>query len=123
MNSLQRVQAVLAGQIPDRVPVLIFNFITACREAGIPMSTYRTDAKAIAQIAKEDALEREKKAAETRVEPPPQDTLTVLTLKDGTALKAVTILEDPDGRLAVKDEQGKVHYLSAKDIVKREQMK
>ena len=81
------------------------------------------DAKAIAQIAKEDALEREKKAAETRVEPPPQDTLTVLTLKDGTALKAVTILEDPDGRLAVKDEQGKVHYLSAKDIVKREQMK
>lgn len=81
------------------------------------------DAKAIAQIAKEDALEREKKAAEPRVEPPPQETLTVLTLKDGTALKAVTILEDPDGRLAVKDDQGKVHYLSAKDIVKREQLK
>ena len=57
MNSLQRVQAVLAGQIPDRVPVLIFNFITACREAGIPMSAYRTNAKAIAR-AHLEALEK-----------------------------------------------------------------
>jgi len=57
VNSLQRVQAVLAGQIPDQVPVLIFNFITACREAGIPMSAYRTDAKAIVR-AHLEALEK-----------------------------------------------------------------
>jgi MtaA/CmuA family methyltransferase len=57
MNSLQRVRTVLAGKIPDRVPVLIFHFITACREAGIPMSAYRTDAKAIVR-AHLEALEK-----------------------------------------------------------------
>ena len=49
MNSLQRVRAVLAGQIPDRVPVCLHNFLLAAREAGIPMATYRTDPRAIAR--------------------------------------------------------------------------
>jgi hypothetical protein len=35
MNSLQRVKAVLAGQIPDRVPVCLHNFIPAAREEGV----------------------------------------------------------------------------------------
>lgn len=49
MNSLQRVQAVIAGQIPDRVPVCLHNFMLAAREAGIPMEKYRADPRAIAQ--------------------------------------------------------------------------
>jgi uroporphyrinogen decarboxylase len=49
MNSLQRVKAVLAGQIPDRVPVCLHNFMLAAREAGIPMEEYRSDPEAIAR--------------------------------------------------------------------------
>ncbi|HZP02707.1 MAG TPA: uroporphyrinogen decarboxylase family protein [Terriglobia bacterium] len=49
MNSLERVQAVLAGRIPDRVPVCLHNFMMAAREAGIPMRRYRQNPKAIAE--------------------------------------------------------------------------
>ncbi len=49
MNSLQRVKAVLAGQIPDRVPVCLHNFMLAAREAGIPMEEYRSDPEAMAR--------------------------------------------------------------------------
>ncbi len=49
MNSLERVQAVLAGRLPDRVPVCLHNFMLAAREAGIRMETYRADPRAIAQ--------------------------------------------------------------------------
>ncbi len=49
MNSLQRVQAVLAGQIPDRVPVCLHNFMLAAREAGIPMEKYRAEPEAMAR--------------------------------------------------------------------------
>jgi uroporphyrinogen decarboxylase len=49
MNSLQRVKAVLARQIPDRVPVCLHNFMLAAHEAGIPMEKYRTDPEAIAR--------------------------------------------------------------------------
>jgi len=48
MNSLQRVQAVITGKIPDRVPVCLHNFMMAAREARIPMERYRVDPKAIA---------------------------------------------------------------------------
>ena len=50
MNSLQRVQAVLRGETPDRVPVCLHNFMMAVREAGIPMKRYRTDPEAIASV-------------------------------------------------------------------------
>ncbi|MCJ7502308.1 MAG: uroporphyrinogen decarboxylase family protein [Acidobacteriia bacterium] len=50
MNSLERVRAVLAGQIPDRVPVCLHNFMLAVREAGIPMEEYRRDPEAIARV-------------------------------------------------------------------------
>lgn len=49
MNSLERVRAVLAGRIPDRVPVCLHNFMLAAREAGIPMEEYRSDPEAIAR--------------------------------------------------------------------------
>jgi len=50
MNSVERVRAVLAGQIPDRVPVCLHNFMMAAREAGIPLEKYRRDPKAIARV-------------------------------------------------------------------------
>jgi uroporphyrinogen decarboxylase len=49
MNSLERVKTVLRGQIPDRVPACLHNFMMAAREAGISMERYRADPNAIAQ--------------------------------------------------------------------------
>ncbi len=49
MNSLERVKAVLAGKIPDRVPVCLHNFMLAAREAGIAMEKYRSDPEVIAR--------------------------------------------------------------------------
>lgn len=49
MNSLERVQTVLKGEIPDRVPVCLHNFMMAAREAGIPMEEYRRNPEAIAR--------------------------------------------------------------------------
>ena len=49
MNSLERVRAVLAGEIPDRVPVCLHNFMPAAREAGIRMEEYRVNPEAIAR--------------------------------------------------------------------------
>ncbi|MGA2072439.1 MAG: uroporphyrinogen decarboxylase family protein [Terriglobia bacterium] len=50
MNSLERVQAVISGKIPDRLSVCLHNFMMAAREARIPMERYRVDPKAIAQV-------------------------------------------------------------------------
>jgi len=49
MNSLERVQTVLAGGVPDRVPVCLHNFMLATREAGVRMEDYRMDPEAIAR--------------------------------------------------------------------------
>jgi uroporphyrinogen decarboxylase len=49
MNSLERVQTVLTGGIPDRVPVCLHNFMLAAREAGIPVEEYRSNPEAMAQ--------------------------------------------------------------------------
>jgi len=49
MTSLQRIQAVLAGKIPDRVPVCLHNFLMATKEAGVPMEKYLTDPDACAR--------------------------------------------------------------------------
>jgi uroporphyrinogen decarboxylase len=48
MNSLERVRTVLAGGIPDRVPVCLHNFMLAAREAGVRMEDYRVNPEAIA---------------------------------------------------------------------------
>ena len=57
MTSLQRVQSVLTGKLPDRVPVCLHNFLHAADEAGVPMERYRTDPQAIAK-AHLDALDK-----------------------------------------------------------------
>jgi MtaA/CmuA family methyltransferase len=50
MNSLDRVRTVLAGGIPDRVPVCLHNFMMAVREAGERMEDYRVDPEIIARV-------------------------------------------------------------------------
>ena len=90
----------------------------------------QVEAKQAVLKAKEAAHEREKaaikEAAAAQPAPAPatapaeKDGVTVLILKDGTTLRAKQILEDPEGRAAVKDEAGKVHYVNLQDIVKRE---
>jgi uroporphyrinogen decarboxylase len=49
MDSKQRVQAVLAGMIPDRTPVCLINFIVACREAGFSIAECFVDGRKLAQ--------------------------------------------------------------------------
>ena len=49
MNSLQRVQTVLAGGIPDRVPVCLHNFLLAAKEAGVPLEKYLSEPEAAAR--------------------------------------------------------------------------
>ena len=49
MNSRERVQAVLAGKVPDRVPVCLHNSHMAAAEAGISMAQYRQDPQAVAK--------------------------------------------------------------------------
>jgi uroporphyrinogen decarboxylase len=44
----QRVEAVLRGQRPDRVPVMLHNFLMAAREAGYTQRQYREDPRKIA---------------------------------------------------------------------------
>lgn len=90
----------------------------------------QAEVKQAMQKAKDAAHEREKaaikEAAAANPAPAPgaapaeKDGVTVLILKDGTILRAKQILEDPEGRAAVKDEAGKVHYVNLQDIVKRE---
>jgi uroporphyrinogen decarboxylase len=50
MNSLERVRTVLAGGIPDRVPVCLHNFMLATREAGVHMEDYRVNPEVIARV-------------------------------------------------------------------------
>lgn len=48
MNGCQRIQAALAGRRPDRVPVMLINFMQAAREHGVTMAAYRSDPRVIA---------------------------------------------------------------------------
>ncbi|MDL5053151.1 uroporphyrinogen decarboxylase family protein [Oscillatoria laete-virens NRMC-F 0139] len=49
MNSMERVRAVISGEIPDRIPVCLHNFLHACHEAGIPVDQYRLNPRLIAE--------------------------------------------------------------------------
>jgi MtaA/CmuA family methyltransferase len=48
MNGVQRIQAAFRGEWPDKVPVMLHNFMMAAQEAGVSMSCYRRDARAAA---------------------------------------------------------------------------
>ncbi len=43
MNGYQRIAAALRGEWPDRVPVMLHNFMMAAREAGHTMRAFRED--------------------------------------------------------------------------------
>ncbi|GHV67523.1 uroporphyrinogen decarboxylase [Bacteroidia bacterium] len=43
MNGTQRIKAALSGEMPDRRPVMLHNFMLAAREAGVTMRQYRDD--------------------------------------------------------------------------------
>jgi MtaA/CmuA family methyltransferase len=49
MNGYQRIRAALAGLPPDRVPVMLHNFLMAARESGFTQRRYREDPAAIAE--------------------------------------------------------------------------
>jgi uroporphyrinogen decarboxylase len=48
MNGRQRIRAALSGGRPDRVPVMLHNFLMAAREAGFTQRRFREDPAAIA---------------------------------------------------------------------------
>ena len=48
MTSLERVQTVLAGRVPDRVPVGLHNFLMACRMANTDLSVALCDGEVLA---------------------------------------------------------------------------
>jgi uroporphyrinogen decarboxylase len=49
MNGHQRIRAALGGGRPDRVPVMLHNFLMAAREAGFSQRRFREDPAAIAE--------------------------------------------------------------------------
>jgi MtaA/CmuA family methyltransferase len=48
MNGYQRIDAALRGERPDRVPVMLHNFMMAAREAGHTMKAFREDPSKLA---------------------------------------------------------------------------
>ncbi|MDH4196874.1 MAG: uroporphyrinogen decarboxylase family protein [Candidatus Aminicenantes bacterium] len=49
MNGRERILAALRGEWPDRVPIMLHNFMLAARENGVPMSRFRRDGRAVAE--------------------------------------------------------------------------
>ena len=47
MNGRERIQRALRGERPDRVPVMLHNFMMAAREAGFSMRRFRSDPEVI----------------------------------------------------------------------------
>jgi uroporphyrinogen decarboxylase len=49
MNGHERITAALKGVKPDKVPVMLHNFLMAAREHGVTMEQYRNSPKVIAE--------------------------------------------------------------------------
>jgi len=49
MNGFDRINAALRGEKPDKVPVMLHNFMMAAREYGVTMEQYRNSARVIAE--------------------------------------------------------------------------
>ena len=50
MNGKERIQKVLNGEMPDRTPVMLHNYLMAIRENGYTVEQYRKDPKIIADV-------------------------------------------------------------------------
>ncbi len=49
MNGYERINTALRGERPDKVPVMLHNFMMAAREHGVTMEKYRNNPKIIAE--------------------------------------------------------------------------
>lgn len=49
MNGYERVTAALKDEKPDKIPVMLHNFLMAARECGVTMEQYRNSPKVIAE--------------------------------------------------------------------------
>ena len=49
MNSIERVETVLRGRVPDRVPVDFHDFMVAAQRSGLPFPDYFRDGEAMAE--------------------------------------------------------------------------
>lgn len=49
MTGYERISEVLKGNIPDRIPVMMHNFLMAAREAGLTMKEFRSSAENMSQ--------------------------------------------------------------------------
>jgi uroporphyrinogen decarboxylase len=49
MNGYERITAVLKGEKPDKVPVMLHNFMLAAREHNVTMAQYRDNPRLIAE--------------------------------------------------------------------------
>jgi MtaA/CmuA family methyltransferase len=49
MNGYERITAALKGEKPDKVPVMLHNFLMAAREHGVTMEQYRNSPEVIAE--------------------------------------------------------------------------
>jgi len=49
MNGYERIKAVLEGNMPDKRPVMLHNFMLAVKEAGYSMKAYREDSEVAAK--------------------------------------------------------------------------
>ena len=49
MNGYQRIAAAFRGEWPDKVPVMLHNFMMAAQEAGVSMKTFRSDPRELAR--------------------------------------------------------------------------
>ena len=53
MNRIERIKAVMNGDIPDRIPVMTHNFLMAAREGGVTMKEYRESPDVIFRVMTE----------------------------------------------------------------------
>lgn len=53
MNKVERIRAVMNGQVPDRIPIMTHNFLMAAREGGITMRQYRQSPAEIVRVLTE----------------------------------------------------------------------
>jgi uroporphyrinogen decarboxylase len=50
VNGYERIAAALRGERPDRVPVMLHNFMVAARQAGVTMRAFREDPRTMADV-------------------------------------------------------------------------
>ena len=50
MNGYERIQAALKDEKPDKIPVMLHNFMVAAKEAGVSMAQFRDNPKVMAEV-------------------------------------------------------------------------